>query len=116
MADEGSDDRPSLPPEQVAALKAEHGDELRLVRAGGDAAVVRPPRRVEYKRFLDRSADAKGAERREAIEQLGRACIVRPTGAELDTLVEKRAGLLTKAASVALEMAALGEEAEVEKL
>ena len=112
MADEAR----SLSDEQIAALKSEHGDELRLVRVGGDTVVVKPPTRAVYKRFLDKSGDAKGAERRVALEEIGKACICHPTGAELDAVVEKRAALLTKAAGVALDMAGLGEEVAVEKL
>ena len=103
-----------LTPDIIASLKSTHGENLRKVAFDDLAFVVRPPSRVEYKRFSDKVQDEQ--KKRGAPEELARCCVVYPASEAMDTILEKRAGVLHLLSTHVLELAGISAETTVEKL
>lgn len=94
-------------------LKVEHGNGLYLLEAGDHAIVARAPGRAVWKKFratltTDRKADA--------LELLVRDCVVHPTGAEFEAMLDERPGLAETFGNELADIAGAGDEAERQKL
>lgn len=98
---------------KLEALKSEHGDDLHVLEAAGQAVVAKVPSRAEYQRFTAMSSDKKKAE--SALYNLAAACIVYPARDEWAAIAEKRPGLPTSFASELLKLAGLVDEVEAKK-
>lgn len=77
---------PKLTPEILARLRAEHGPRLVVWRQGKMTLAVRRATRDDYLTFKRHRADKET--RAEAEETLARACLVHPSGADLDRLFD----------------------------
>lgn len=100
--------------EQIAKLKAEHGQDLRLVETDDAELVLRPPTRVEWAAFRSMSADKD--KRQFAQEDLVRACVVYPGREDFDKLLDRRPGLGDALSEVVGEMAVGAEKIVAKKL
>lgn len=100
--------------ELIAKLKAEHGDDLRMVETDDAEIVMRPPTRVQWAAFRSMGADKD--KRQYAQEDLSRACVVYPSREEFDKLLDKRPGLGDALSDVAAELAVGAEKIVAKKL
>ena len=100
--------------EALDALECEHGDgmvssvEVPAFSPGlPTMSIVRAPKGVEYKRFRDRIANAKGAGAAivQAQDELASACRVYPEPEVYKALCEKFAGLHVSASVAAVKLA-----------
>jgi len=108
--------------EAVDKLEVELGDssvaviELPFTPGMAALAAVRCPTKHELKRYQDtirpRNVEGKLGDATAAMTQFGRACLVYPTGAELDKLLEARPGLPTQAGTEAMTLSKGRAEAE----
>lgn len=108
--------------EAVDALEEQLGDsnvamiELPYTPGMPALAAVRCPTSHELKRYQDmirpRNVDGKLGNATEAMNQLGRSCLVFPEGDALAALLEARPGLPTQAGTEALGLAKGRAEAE----
>jgi hypothetical protein len=99
----------------LEAAKAEHGaDALRLVRSGGREYLLRRPTRGEFKRFRKEAGNDKIKD--EAIETIVLDCLVFPTRAEFEELLEKLPALCEELGEHVFELAGLTGKASLGKL
>jgi hypothetical protein len=102
-----------VPADVVTKLEAEHGEILLVKTALGQVA-FRNPRRAEYKRFHQECHNEK--RRADAGENLIRTCIVYPTLAEFDDLLERKPGIGSTCANALTEFAGSDGDAEQKKV
>lgn len=99
--------------EQIAALKAQHGDLRRVKTKRGDV-IVRGPDQGEWRRFRADSADPK--KKAQSVETLVRACVVHPDPPLFSALLERAPALVETLAESVLELAGLEEDRAGEAL
>lgn len=99
-------------------LKAKHGEvyEAKFKDVGGVEVSVyfRELRGVEYNRFLDKTMDKDPKRMAGGIREVGRCVIVHPAGDALESLLDRRPGILSKVADDVLKIAQ-GEAADLGK-
>ena len=97
----------------VEKLKNEHG-EIYAVEAGDSTIVVRPPTRAAFRRFVEKAAGDNT--RYVAMENLLRDCVVWPSPADLDGLLERKPGLVAPVAERLVQLAGAAQEADFRAL
>jgi hypothetical protein len=106
-----ADEKPGLPPEIVAELRAKYGDVIEVETREGPFA-FRVPNRSEYNRYTEKLFNEKT--RHLASDFLVRACCVYPPDA--DARIERRPGVVTTCASPVIEHAGVDTEARAKNL
>lgn len=102
--------------EQVASLKAKHGEHLVHIEASSGDLVFRRPTRHEYDRWFDKMQADKGNASAHARE-LAQATVVFPDQAGLMTALDTSPGILTTTLVDAItDLAGLGGVTQVKKL
>ena len=102
-----------IPADVVAKLEAEHG-EILLVKTVLGQVAFRNPRRAEYKRFHQEVHNDK--RRADAGENLIRTCIIYPSLAEFDDMLDRKAGIGSTCANALTEFAGSDGDAEQKKV
>jgi hypothetical protein len=105
-----------LTAEQIQKYREEHpADELHAIKAmGGVVALAKPPSRAAFKRFRVDSTTPAG--RLDALEGLGKSCVVLPDDKGLNALYDARPGLIETIGGELLELAGLTQNSASEKL
>lgn len=112
---ETSTDKPLVPTaQQIEALKQDNGEIFLLTAETGDCIVVKPPTKIQYKRFKDTATNEK--KKAYATEDLVRDCLVFPSLEQFNALLEKRPALPDVFGAAVLNIAGGAEEAQVKKL
>lgn len=102
-------------------LEQKYGDEeVRPVWSDGGLVVIKRPRKASIDRWKeliarDGKPDARAARRRMAAETLALQCLLHPSKAEYEQLVERWPGIPTLVAAECLDFAQLTYEEEAEK-
>lgn len=105
-----------LTEEEIAELKAKHGDPLRAVEALNAWLVFRKPTRHEYDRYTDKLTGDQ-AKMRSAAWELAQACIVAPDKAALTAAMDAEPTILIADILPALnDMAGDGREKRTVKI
>lgn len=105
-----------LTPEIVAALKREHGAELRAVRTSAGVVVFRKPTPAEWYRYQDALFADKGKVS-SASRELQSACVVHPSADVWRSALEVQPALLSGAFGQAMnELAGVEEDVAPQKL
>lgn len=102
-----------MTPEEIATLKQKHGDVFRIT-AAGESIIVRRPTQPEMDSFLETTAEASGMS--EGQRQLVRDVCLAPTGAELEALLARKAGVHLTFAKRITQLAGVVDDAVVQGL
>ena len=87
--------------EAVADAEADHDPrKIRVVESGLGVVIVRRPNPLLYKRFRD-----KGEAKTNELEKLVRGCLLYPTAAGFDRILEEEPGTLDRCATAVIELA-----------
>ena len=101
-----------LSDEQIAALEKEYGEIVVVATKVGPCA-FRVPRKKEYDRY--KSTLFKEATRSAAPELLVKMCVVYPSAAEFEAMVDKAPAIVDTCVSPVLELAGMNSEADTKK-
>lgn len=105
-----------LTPEIVAALKREHGEDLRAVRTSAGVIVFRKPTAAEWYRYQD-ALFADKAKVSNASREVQSACVVHPSADVWRAALDAQPALLTGSFGQAMnELAGVEEDAAPQKL
>jgi hypothetical protein len=102
-----------LTPDQIDALKADHG-QLHVLEACDRAIIVKMPSRQEYRKFKTMGMDAQ--KRPDALEVLVKLVTVHPVRHELEAMFEQLPALAETFGGKVVELAGAVEDASVKKL
>lgn len=95
-------------------LRTQHpGVELHAIRCAGEEIVVRPPTAAEFERF---TLNMERESRTKALGALLFSCAVHPSMEALQSLLDRRAGLVFSFGNELCKIAGLNQEAESQKL
>jgi hypothetical protein len=102
---------------QIDDAKSKHGGTLHLLEYddGQSAVIAKQPPRAEWERMVATSA-ADRANAARAVENFARACIVWPSSAELDAIVNERPALLAAFGGELADLAGASEKIRAKKL
>lgn len=116
--DAGAEVRPIRDPwdQKLDELRQEHAEVIEL-EAGEVRIAVRPPKPLEYERFVDTiTDDRKGPKNVSACRGLLKSCLLHPTWNELyEGPLTRRPGLITSFGQALAKEAGAGVEVEVKK-
>lgn len=103
-----------IPAEKLDALKAQHGAGKVFTLVRGEVTIaLRKPTRAEYRRFVMKLQDK--TELYDANEELVRACVLEPSGAALEAILDEWPGLVTDVGGELLMLAGMQAKAEAKK-
>ena len=103
-------------PEQVAAWKKAHGDDLRVVASRAGKLVFKRPTRTAWDRYTDKMG-ADNGNRSAHSRELAQDCLVYPTPEQMRGILDDQpAILLNEVIDTLGEMAGYGSKASVAKL
>ena len=98
----------------LARLRSEHGDDLHKLEASEVSIVARPPTNAEYRRFRAKTADERT--RPDALEELALSCLIHPSRAEFEKILQRKPALADVFGAKLLEIAGITGEADAKKL
>jgi len=98
-----------LTDDQIRELKAKHGPKLAHFATELGDVVFRPPTRAEFERFVDEGQTASKAG---AMTTLVRSCVVLPTPAEFEQMLDRQPAYVLKFAIKIQDLA--GNKAQLE--
>ncbi len=103
-------------PDQVAAWKKAHGDDLRVIAARSGKLIFKRPSRTAWDRYTDKMGADNGS-RSSHSRELAQECLVHPTPDAMRAILDDQPALLLNEVIDTLgEMAGYGSKASVAKL
>jgi len=99
--------------DELDKLKAEHGSLTQLSHED-ESVIVKTPNRATWKRFRAQIMDE--SKRVIAFEELVRACVVHPERPALESMLDRKPGLIETFGKALSELAGAGEKAEKKAL